>query len=362
MPETSLWLWAGFNLFILAMLALDLGVFHRKAHEVSLKEATVWSVVWISLALVFNAGLWFFRGAEPAVQFFTGYLIEKSLSLDNIFVIVVIFTFFGVHARYQHRVLFWGVAGALVMRGLFIGVGSLVLQRWHWVIYFFGALLLFTGIRMAFRSDAPSDLNRNPVVRLALRLVPMTREYHGERFFVHQGGKRLATPLLLVLVLVEVSDVLFAVDSIPAVLAITRDPFIVYTSNAFAVLGLRSLYLLLAAAVPRIHYLKYGLAAILLFVGVKMLLMDVYEIPTAASLVVIVVLVTTSVLVSLRRSPGVALGSAPQENAATSGAREPAAHSTSNLGAPAAHPPGVPDVPPPTSSTAAPPRVASSDR
>lgn len=301
--QIGIWGWVLFNAFIASMLLLDLFVVQRESHALKAREATMWSALWIALALLFNAALYAWGGAQAGIEFFTGYLIEKSLSLDNIFVIVIIFTFFGVEARYQHRVLFWGVAGALVMRGLFIGIGALVLQRWHWVIYLFGALLLFTGIRMALKKDAPPDVERNPVARLARRLVPMTQEYQGQHFFVRQNGRRLATPLLLVLLLVEVSDLLFAVDSIPAVLAITRDPFIVYTSNAFAVLGLRSLYLLLASVMHRFHYLKYGLSAILLFVGVKMLLMDIYEIPTMASLAVIATLVAASVFFSLRFSP-----------------------------------------------------------
>lgn len=341
--KIGLWGWLLFNGFIAAMLLLDLFVLQREARALKTREAAIWSALWIALALLFNGGVYAWGGAQAGLDFLTGYLIEKSLSLDNIFVIVVIFTFFGVPLRYQHRVLFWGVAGALVMRGAFIAIGTLVLERWHWLVYFFGAFLLLTAVRLLFRSDTAPDLRRNPIVRLARRLVPMTPRFDGQRFLVRQGTRWLATPLLLVLILVEVSDLLFAVDSIPAVLAITRDPFIVFTSNAFAVLGLRSLYLLLATVVPRIHYLKYGLAAILVFVGFKMLLMDVYEIPTSASLVVIASLVTVSVVVSLRRSPDVDRHEPTPvraEKAATSSAPGDTPHAGSSL--PAMHTPCSP--------------------
>ena len=242
--------WVGFNAFIAAMLLLDLFVLQREAHAPGLREAAIWSGVWIALALLFGAGVYRLGGAQAGLEFLTGYVIEKSLSLDNIFVILLIFTSFGVPSRYQHRVLFWGVAGALAMRGLFITVGTLVLERWHWVVYIFGALLLFTAIRTVLKNDTQPDPSRIPLVRIVRHLVPMSAGYRGQRFLIREGGRWLATPLLLVLVLVEASDLLFAVDSIPAVLAISTDPFIVYTSNAFAVLGLRSLYLLLAAVMP----------------------------------------------------------------------------------------------------------------
>ena len=236
MQETSLWLWVGFNLFILAMLALDLGVFHRKSHEVSIREATVWSGVWIALAMIFNAGIYFFRGAEQGIQFFTGYLIEKSLSVDNIFVMALIFGFFAVPKIYQHRVLFWGILGALVMRAIFIGAGAALLERFHWILYLFGAFLLFTGIKMALYRNEEIHPEHNPVLNLVRRLVPVTNDYEGKHFFVRRAGTLMATPLFMVLVLVETTDLIFAVDSIPAIFAVTQDPFLVYTSNIFAIL------------------------------------------------------------------------------------------------------------------------------
>ena len=303
MPEsTSLWLWAGFNLFVLALLALDLGVFHRKAHAVSVKEATAWSAVWVALALLFNAGIWWLRGPEPAVQFFTGYLIEKSLSVDNIFVFALLFGYFAVPAVYQHRVLFWGILGALVMRAAFILAGAALLERFHWVIYVFGAFLIVTGLKMALFRNAEMDPGKNPVLRLVRRLLPVTPDYEGPRFFVRRGGRLWATPLFLVLVLVETTDLIFAVDSIPAIFAVTSDPFLVYTSNVFAILGLRSLYFLLAGVLEKFTYLKLGLAAVLVFVGVKMTLADVYEIPSPVSLAVIAALLGTSIGASLWRS------------------------------------------------------------
>jgi tellurite resistance protein TerC len=302
MPETSLWLWAGFNLFILAMLALDLGVFHRKAHEVSIREATVWSAVWIALALIFNAGLWFFRGSEPAIQFLTGYLIEKSLSVDNIFVIALIFSYFAVPSIYQHRVLFWGIQGALVMRAVFILAGAALLAKFHWVIYIFGAFLILTGIKMALYRNQEMDPGANPVLKLVRRLVPVTHEYRENHFFVREKGVLMATPLFLVLVLVETTDLIFAVDSIPAIFAVTEDPFIVYTSNVFAILGLRSLYFVLAGVIQKFVYLKLGLAGVLVFVGAKMALVDVYKIPSAVSLGVIATILAVSIIASLRKS------------------------------------------------------------
>jgi tellurite resistance protein TerC len=300
MPETSIWLWAGFNLFILAMLALDLGVFHRKAHVISVREATTWSLVWITLAMIFNAGLWYFRGPEPALQFFTGYLIEKSLSVDNIFVIALLFNYFAVPPAYQHRVLFWGILGALVMRAGFILAGAALLAQFHWIIYIFGAFLILTGIKMAISRDTEVHPENNPLLKLVRRLVPVTNEYQKDHFFVREGGRRMATPLFLVLVLVESTDLVFAVDSIPAIFAITEDPFIVFTSNIFAILGLRSMYFLLADLVPRFRYLKYGLAGVLVFVGVKMCIVDVWKIPTPVSLAVIALFVGGAVAASLR--------------------------------------------------------------
>jgi tellurite resistance protein TerC len=302
MQDTSLWLWVGFNAFILAMLALDLGVFHRKSHEISVKEATIWSGVWIALAMVFNAGIWYFRGGEAGIQFFTGYLIEKSLSVDNIFVIALIFGFFAVPKIHQHRVLFWGILGALVMRAIFIVAGAALLARFHWIIYIFGAFLLFTGIKMALHRHEEIHPEHNPVLKLVRRLVPVTNDYHKGHFFVRHADKLMATPLFLVLVLVETTDLIFAVDSIPAIFAVTEDPFLVYTSNIFAILGLRSLYFVLAGVMDKFVYLKPGLAAILVFVGAKMLLTEVYKIPATVSLLVVVSILAVAVIASLRKN------------------------------------------------------------
>ncbi|HKV07620.1 MAG TPA: TerC family protein [Thermoanaerobaculia bacterium] len=302
MSDTSLWLWAGFNLFVLAMLALDLRVFHRKSHEVSLKEATAWSVVWVGLALLFNLGIYWFRGSEPAIQFFTGYLIEKSLSVDNIFVFALLFGYFAVPPAYQHRVLFWGILGALVMRAGFILAGAALLAKFHWIIYVFGAFLIVTGVKMAIFRNAEMHPEKNPVLKLVRRLIPVTREYREDRFFVREAGRWAATPLFLVLVLVETTDLVFAVDSIPAIFAVTDDPFIVYTSNVFAILGLRSLYFVLAGVMQKFSYLKLGLSAVLVFVGVKMTLVDFYKIPSSVSLGIIAAILTTSIVASLLKS------------------------------------------------------------
>jgi tellurite resistance protein TerC len=300
--DSMLWVWIGFNLFVLAMLALDLGVFHRKAHEVSIREASIWSVVWISMALAFNVGLYFWRGGEVALQFLTGYLIEKSLSVDNIFVFVLIFTYFAVPSIYQHRVLFWGIIGALVMRGIMIAAGAALIKEFHWIIYVFGGFLIFTGIRMALHRNEEMHPENNPVVRLFRRLMPVTPEYHGQKFFVRHAGKLMATPLFIALLMVETTDLIFAVDSIPAIFAVTQDPFIVYTSNVFAILGLRSLYFVLRGAVDKFHYLKVSLAAVLTFVGVKMVLTDIYKIPVALSLAVVATLLAIGIVASVIRN------------------------------------------------------------
>ncbi|MES1243247.1 MAG: TerC family protein [Acidobacteriota bacterium] len=302
MQETSLWLWVGFNAFILAMLALDLGVFHRKAHAVSVREATVWSGVWIALAMVFNAFVYFTRGAEQGVQFFTGYIIEKSLSVDNIFVMALIFGFFAVPKIHQHRVLFWGILGALVMRALFIVAGAALLERFHWILYVFGAFLLFTGFKMAFHRNEEIHPEHNPVLKLVRRLIPVTNDYEGKHFFVRKAGTLMATPLFMVLVLVETTDLIFAVDSIPAIFAVTRDPFLVYTSNIFAILGLRSLYFVLAGVMDKFVYLKVGLAAILVFVGTKMLATEIYKVPATVSLLVVVSILALAVVASVLRN------------------------------------------------------------
>ncbi|HKO17094.1 MAG TPA: TerC family protein [Gemmatimonadaceae bacterium] len=308
---TNIWFWVAFIGFVLAMLALDLGVFHRKAHAVRPMEAAAWTTVWVALALVFAGGLYLIYGHHVALTFLTGYVIEESLSVDNIFVMVLIFEYFRVPAFCQHRVLFYGIIGALVMRGLFIGLGALLLARFHWVIYIFGAMLIATGVRMAFKHDEEFEGERNPVVRFVRRFVPLTADFHGKRFFVIQDGRFLATPLLLVLLLVEATDLVFAVDSIPAIFGVTRDPFIVFTSNIFAVLGLRSLYFLLAAVVNRFHLLKYGLAVILTFVGLKMIAERFVHIDIMVSLLIILGVLAASIAGSLIWPPRARGGSAP---------------------------------------------------
>jgi len=299
MIATNIWFWVGFIAFVLAMLALDLGVFNKRPHVVSPKEAGIWTAVWVGLALVFAAGLAYFATPQVALTFLTGYLIEESLSIDNIFVIVLIFQYFAVPAQYQHRVLFWGILGALIMRGLFIGLGTALLARFEWIIYVFGALLVITGVRMALKQDEEFEGDQNPVVKLVRRIFPVTDGYRGKDFFVLENGKRFATPLMLVLVLVEATDLIFAIDSIPAIFGITRDPFIVFTSNIFAVMGLRSLFFLLAHVVTKFHLLKYGLAVILTFVGVKMIIEPWVHIPILLSLGVVLGVLLLSIVASL---------------------------------------------------------------
>jgi len=297
-------LWAGFIAFVLAMLALDLGVFHRKSHTVSLKEAAVWSGVWISLAAVFNGLIYWMFGPTLGLEFTTGYLIEKALSVDNIFVILVLFTYFRVPSEYQHRVLFWGILGALIMRAIFVFAGAALLSKFHWMIYVFGALLVVTGFKMLRSGDEQIDPDKNPLIRLVRRVLPLTSEFHGEKFFVRDGVKWVGTPLFLCLVAVEFTDLIFAVDSIPAIFAVTQDPFIVFTSNIFAILGLRSLFFLLAGVMDRFVYLKIGLAMVLLFVGTKMVIMDWYKIPVALSLGIVFLILTTSIVASLFKTRG----------------------------------------------------------
>jgi len=310
--DGTIWLWVGFNVFVLLMLAVDLGVFHRKAHAVSIREAITWSVVWIALAMLFNLGLYLFwdklapgsaySNSQAALAFFTGYLIEKSLSVDNLFVFVLIFTFFAVPAIYQHRVLFWGILGALLMRGTLIAVGAALLKEFHWIIYVFGAFLVFTGIRMALHRNEEMHPEQNPLVKWLRRVMPVTETYEDDHFFIRRAGRLMATPLFLVLVLIESTDLIFAVDSIPAIFAVTQESFIVYTSNVFAILGLRSLYFLLAGVVDKFHYLKLGLSVVLVFVGIKMLIVDIYKIPVGLSLGVIFAVLTVSIVASLWRA------------------------------------------------------------
>lgn len=294
------WLWLSFNAFVLAMLALDLGVFHRKAHVVSLKEALSWSAVWIVLALVFNLGVWHYAGAQKGLEFFTGYVIEKSLSVDNVFVFALLFSYFAVPAKYQHKVLFWGVLGALFMRAIMIAAGAALITRFSWIIYVFGAFLILTGVKMIVKRAEEIHPERNPIVRGFKRLMPVTADYRGDRFFVRERGLIMATPLFVVLLLVEFTDLIFAVDSIPAIFAVTTDPFIVYTSNVFAMLGLRSLYFALAGVMDKFHYLKIGLGVVLGFVGVKMILgHTAWKIDTLVALGVILLILTTSIIWSL---------------------------------------------------------------
>ena len=295
-------LWVGFNVFVLIMLALDLGVFHRKNHEVSLKEALTWTAVWISLALVFNGFIFYRFGEELAVQFLTGYLIEKSLSVDNIFVIILIFSYFQVPLIYQHKVLFLGILGALVMRAIFIFAGIELIHRFHWLIYIFGGFLIITGIRMLFSQETKIDPDKNFFVRLIKMIIPITSDYHQSKFVVRHEGRLWATPLLLALIVVEGTDLIFAVDSIPAILAISDDPFIVYTSNVFAILGLRSLYFAVAGIEKFFKYLKYGLAVILVFVGTKMAVADFFKIPVEVSLGVIAFILGVSMVASVRKT------------------------------------------------------------
>ena len=291
-------LWGGFTLLVILLLALDLGVFHRRVHVIHPREALLWTVFWIFLALVFNVGVYHWFGKARALEFFTGYLIEKALSVDNIFVFVVIFTYFAVPRELHHRVLFWGIVGALVLRAAFILAGAALIQSFHWVIYIFGVFLIFTGAKLFLDRGSEVHPEKNPVFRLFRRFVRSVDGYRGARFFVTEDGVRYATPLLLVLVCIEATDVVFALDSIPAIFAITRDPFIVYTSNIFAILGLRALYFLLAGIIPKFRFLRIGLAVVLVFVGVKMVIEGLYEIPIVLSLSFILVVLTLSVLLS----------------------------------------------------------------
>jgi tellurite resistance protein TerC len=294
------WPWIGFNVFVLIMLALDLGVFNRKSHVISVKESISWTLVWIALALTFNLGIGHFMGNDKALEFLTGYVIEKSLSIDNIFVIALLFSYFSVPPRYQHKVLFWGILGALVMRASMIAVGAKLIAEFAWIIYVFGAFLIRTGIKMIAKQETDIHPEQTLVVRLFRRFIPVTRDYHEGHFFVRQQGAIMATPLFIALLVVEFTDLIFAVDSIPAIFAVTRDPFIVYTSNVFAILGLRSLYFALAGVLDKFHYLKFGLGLVLTFVGIKMLLGHTpWRIDTHISLAVIVLILTGSVIASL---------------------------------------------------------------
>jgi len=298
---TNVLMWTGFFVVIFGMMALDLGVFNKKSHVTSTKEAAIWTGVWVTLAVLFNVGVLFLKGQAPALEFLTGYLIEYSLSVDNIFVFIMLFSYFKVEPAYRHRVLFWGIVGALVLRGLMIGVGAALIHQFHWIMYVFGAFLVFTGIKMAVQKEADPDPDKNPVVVFFKRHFPVTNQYHGDQFFVKPEGavQWLATPLFIVLLIVETTDIMFAVDSIPAIFAITSDPFIVFTSNVFAIMGLRSLYFLLDGIMGLFRFLKIGLTFILCFIGIKMLIADIYHVPIVMSLGVVAGILVISIVASL---------------------------------------------------------------
>jgi len=321
--STHPYLWLGFNAFVLVMLALDLGVFHRRSHTVRVREALAWTGVWIVLAMIFNVGVWQFRGGEQGLQFLAGYLIEKSLSVDNLFVFLIVFSAFQVPAAYQHKVLFWGVLGALLMRGALIFAGGALLERFHWMIYIFGGFLVLTGIKLLVQKDEAPNLEKNIAVRLARRWFPMTTDYSGGRFFVREAGRRLATPLFLVLVTIEFTDLVFALDSIPAIFAVTPDPFIVYSSNVFALLGLRSLFFALAGVMTLFSRLKIGLALILAFVGVKMMIVEWVKIPIGVSLGVIGGILGLSVVASLIWPAKNAISSSEPQTSPTASLHKP---------------------------------------
>lgn len=295
----SLSLWVGFNFLILILIAIDLGVLHKKSHVISVKEALIWSAGWIFISLTFNVGIYFWFGYESALQFLTGYLIEKSLSVDNIFVFAILFSYFKVKPEYQHKVLMWGIIGALIMRGALIAVGTALISNFHWVIFILGAFLVYTGIKMAFQKEISVHPERNPVVNLAKRFIPMSKDYDGDKFVTVIDGKRIFTPLIVVLIVVEVTDLMFALDSIPAIFAITTDSFIVYTSNVFAILGLRALYFALSGVLEMFHYLKYGLGLVLSFVGTKMLISEFYIISIPVALGTVAAILILSVIASI---------------------------------------------------------------
>ena len=297
--EHSLTLWVVFNIFIVTMLIIDLVVFNRKSHEITIKESLIWTTVWIVLSVIFGIGLYYYMDPQSSLDFFTGYLIEKSLSVDNIFVFILVFSYFGVKPEYQHKVLFWGIFGALVMRFIFIFLGVALIERFHWIIYVFGVFLVYTGIRMAFEVEKEVHPEKNPILKLVRKFIPVTSEYDKDKFLTKINGKTMATPLFVVLVVIETTDLVFAVDSIPAILAITTDEFLVYSSNAFAILGLRALYFALSGVMKLFHFLHYGLAAILSFVGVKMLIADFYHIPTPYALGFVALSITITVIISI---------------------------------------------------------------
>lgn len=295
----SLSWWVGFNILIFILIAIDLGLLHKKSHVISVKEALIWSLGWILISLTFNVGVYFWFGYDSALQFLTGYLIEKSLSVDNIFVFAILFSYFKVPPEHQHKVLMWGILGALVMRGALIAIGTALISNFHWVIFVLGAFLVYTGIKMAVQKEISVHPEKNPVVNLVKRFIPISDDYDGDKFVTIIDGKKIFTPLIVVLIVIEITDLMFAVDSIPAIFAITTDPFIVYTSNVFAILGLRALYFALSGVLDTFHYLKYGLGMVLSFVGVKMLISDFYIIPIPVALGTVAVILALSIIVSI---------------------------------------------------------------
>jgi len=301
--NTDIRFWILFNVFVMLMLAFDLGIVNRKSHVMSVKAALAWTLVWVLLALIFNVIIYYWKGRQQALEFFTGYLVEKALSVDNIFVFIMVFSYFGIPPRFQHKVLFWGIIGALILRIIFIFAGVALIEKFHITVYVFGAILIYTGIKMFNPAKGIKDPGKNPAVRFVRKILPVTPELHEDKFFTKLEGKRFVTPLFLVLLVIETTDLIFAVDSIPAILAITQDQFIVYTSNVFAILGLRSLYFALAGIIHRFWLLSYGLAVVLIFVGIKMILVDFYKIPIEWSLIFIACIITASVILSLKINP-----------------------------------------------------------
>jgi len=299
--EITFWHWVAFVAFLILMLALDLGVFNKKQHEITVKEALITSAIWVVLSLAFNAVVFYLWDHQKGLEFLTGYLLEKSLSVDNIFVFILLFNFFDVPKKYQHKVLFWGIFGALIMRAILIFIGTALIAKFSWIIIIFGLFLIVAGLKMAFQKDERIHPEKNPVVKFVKKFIPVTPEYHQDKFFIRKGGL-FATPLFIVLIVVETTDLIFAFDSIPAILAITHDPFIVFTSNAFAILGLRALYFALAGFMDKFHYLKIGLSIILVFIGIKMLITGVFHIPTFGSLIVILTILTISIVASMFRN------------------------------------------------------------
>jgi tellurite resistance protein TerC len=297
---TEIYFWIGFVSFLALMLAIDLGIFHRKSHTVSFKESLGWTLVWIALAMIFAAIVYYWKGSDKAIEFITGYVIELSLSIDNLFIFILVFSYFHVPQQYQHKVLFWGILGALVMRVIFIFAGVALISKFHWIIYVFGAIIIVSGVKMLFQKDKKIEPEKNPLIRLVKKMIPVTNEYHGDQFFIKiKNGAWAATPLFIVLVFVEITDLIFAVDSIPAILAITTDTFIVFTSNAFAILGLRSLYFALAGMLNLFRFLHIGLSFVLIFIGLKMVLSDIYKVPIEYALLIVLSILLTSICASL---------------------------------------------------------------